>query len=111
MKENNMATKDNYTCDGCGALVLYHGPVTMVGGYVAMLCPACRNAWHVYITKHELSDALQSIEVRIVTLHAMCQNGVDRSDDILWLLKDKNTTESRLFDVARAWITVRKQGK
>jgi hypothetical protein len=106
---NTMATKDNYTCVGCGLMGLYQGSVTMVGGYVALLCQECRNAWHVYINKHQTLDALRTIEVKIQTIYLMCADGTDRHEQVLALEKMRTEMLADLFNESAAWIAARKQ--
>lgn len=105
-----MATSDNYSCVGCDSLLLYRSSVRLIGGYNALLCDECRNAWHLYITNHALWIDFREAEAKVTAKAYQCMDGVDRHEELLALNLIGDEVEAEMFNESKAWIEARRKG-
>ena len=94
-------------CRKCGESTgLFVGAqTTLVGNYDTVLCPDCRNAFHLYAELHPSFVALLGIEDDVAILLARTTgDGIDRTDEIRALRQRRLDLLGELFHISQAWV-------
>lgn len=80
--------------------------VQMIGGYIARLCPDCRNAWHLYAEEQAVvSDYKRVLRRAEMVLALTSGDGIDRTDEMEALSDEATRLSAVLFDMAHAWVS------
>lgn len=94
-----------WSCERCGATIPTAETIKLIGGRLAHLCIACRNAWREWIRLRPAWGERLAVSVKDVFLERSTVSGhlVDEAD---WadLQVRKEAVDQRIYDLSGDWL-------
>ncbi len=94
-------------CDRCGNESRTFDSIVMcelVGGMLAVLCPACRNRWNLYVRGQEVYITLKMDEARLMYMVQGAGRSPYTADDVAAKAEEIREHKDTLFDEAANWL-------